>query len=122
MGVGLGQISSGLNPCIKYSECYESRECKKQKKIHFSLPAECSECIESSECSVWFEEFFWLIPSECCNQTLAKNNAPNIPYVMNLENVTNKRKRIFFSGPFECSECTECSIFFFPSHLLFNVA
>ena len=93
-----------------------------KRKRKNSLPTECSECIESSECSVWFEEIFWLIPSECCSQALAQNYAPNIPYVMNLANVTNKRKRKFFSGPFECSECTECSIFLFFFHLFFNVA
>ena len=82
------------------------------RKRKNSLPTECSECIESSECSVWFEEIFWLIPSECWNQALAQNYGPNIPHVMNLANVTYKRRRTFFSGPFECSECTECSIFF----------
>ena len=60
------------------------------RKRKNSLPTECSECIESSECSVWFEEICWLIPSECWNQALAQNYAPNIPYVMNLANVTNK--------------------------------
>ena len=31
-GVGLGQIYSGSNLCIEYSECNESSECNKQKK------------------------------------------------------------------------------------------
>ena len=85
-----------------------------KRKRKNSLPTECSECIESSECSVWFEEIFWLIPSECCSQALAQNYAPNIPYVMNLANVTNKRK-IKNSLPTECSECiesSECSVWF----------
>ena len=92
-----------------------------KRKRKNSLPTECSECIESSECSVWFEEFFWLIPSECWNQALAQNYGPNIPYVMNLANVTNKRRRTFFLDPLNVVNVLNV-VFLFFFHLFFNVA